>query len=100
MSMALSGTGTAAIPINPADVLSVAWWARKDSGGGPTPRVDWTWYNAAGAVISSQTGGVQTATSTWARTLQQHIVAPALRTDEHCVGKEGVRTVSTRWSTY
>lgn len=78
MTMALSGTGTAAIPINPADVLSVAWWARKDPGGGPTPRVDWTWYNAAGAVISSANGGVQTANATWSRKLQENIVAPAL----------------------
>lgn len=78
MSMALSGTGTAAIPINPADVLSVAWWARKNPGGGPTPRVDWTWYNAAGAVISSHTGSAQTVSATWSRKLQENIVAPAL----------------------
>src|SRR3546814_10572444 len=61
MSMSLSGGGTAAIPVDPGDVLSVAWWARKDPGGGPTPRLDWTWYNAGGGVISSNNGSAQTA---------------------------------------
>lgn len=78
MSMALSGTGTAAIPVDPGDVLSIAWWVRKDPGGGPAPRVDWTWYTAAGAVISSSNGAAQTATATWGRVTQENIIAPAL----------------------
>lgn len=78
MTMALSPTGTGAIPINPGDVLSIAWWVRKEPGGGPTPRVDYTWYNAAGAVISSASGAAQPAGATWARVMQQGIVAPAL----------------------
>src|SRR3546814_605058 len=78
MSRSLSGGGTAAMPVDPGDVLSVAWWARKDPGGGPTPRLDWTWYNAGGGVISSNNGSAQTANATWGRKLQENIVAPAL----------------------
>jgi hypothetical protein len=78
MSMALSGTGTAAIPVDPADVLSIAWWARKSPAGGPATRVDWTWYNAAGAVISSHNGSGQSVGETWQRFTQENIVAPAL----------------------
>jgi hypothetical protein len=78
MTMALSGTGTAAIPVDPGDVLSIAWWVRKDPGGGPAARVDWTWYNAGGAVISPHNGASQTATATWGRVMQENIVAPAL----------------------
>lgn len=78
MTMALSPTGTAAIPINPGDVLSIAWWARKSGIGGPAPRADWTWYNAAGAVITAHTGTAQVAGTTWQRFTEQGIVAPAL----------------------
>lgn len=78
MVMALGPTGTAAIPVNPGDVLSIAFWARKSPGGGPTPRADYTWYNAAGAVISVHSGAAQAATATWTRFTQPGIVAPAL----------------------
>lgn len=78
MVMALGPTGTAAIPVNPGDVLSIAFWARKDPGGGPTPRADYTWYNAGGAVISTHNGTAQAATATWQRFTQPGIVAPAL----------------------
>lgn len=78
MTMALGPTGTAAIPVDPGDVLSIAFWARKDPGGGPTPRADYTWYTAAGAVISSNNGAAQVATATWTRFTQPGIVAPAL----------------------
>lgn len=78
MTMALSPTGTAAIPVNPADVMSIAWWVRKAPGGGPSARVDWTWYNAAGAVISSHNGAAQASGATWSRVEQENIVAPAL----------------------
>lgn len=80
MAMALSGTGTSGIPVDPADVLSMGWWARKNNpaGGIPQTRLDWTWYNAAGGVISSHTGTAQTALADWQRFLEQNIVAPAL----------------------
>jgi len=78
MTMALGPTGTAAIPVNPGDVLSIAFWARKSPGGGPTPRADYTWYNAAGAVITAHNGTAQAATATWTRFTQPGIVAPAL----------------------
>src|SRR3546814_20166183 len=60
MSMSLSGGGTAAIPVDPGDVLSVAWWARKDPGGGPTPPPAWTGHNAGGGVRSYNHGPPQT----------------------------------------
>lgn len=78
MTMALSPTGTGAIPINPGDVLSIAWWVRKAPGGGPSARADWTWYNAAGAVISSTSGAAQASGANWSRVMQENIVAPAL----------------------
>lgn len=78
MAMGLSGSGTSGIPVDPADVLSVAWWTRKDPGGGPAARLDWTWYTAAGAVISAHNGSAQPATATWNRVMQENIVAPAL----------------------
>lgn len=79
-AMALSGTGTSGIPVDPADVLSVGWWARKDNptGGIPQTRLDWTWYNAGGAVISSHTGVAHTATADWVRYTEENIIAPAL----------------------
>lgn len=78
MAMALTPSGTAALPVNPGDVLSIAWWTRKDPGGGPAARVDWSWYNAGGGLISNHNGAAQPAVSTWTRVMQQGIVAPAL----------------------
>jgi len=78
MAMALSGTGLAGDPVDPADVFSVAFWARKDIPGGPAPRLDWSWYNAAGTLISNHSGTAPSVGSTWQRVLQQNIVAPAL----------------------
>lgn len=78
MTMALSGSGTSAIPIDPADVLSVAFWARKEPPGGPAARVDWTWYTAAGAVISNHSGSAHSPTADWQRFTQENIIAPAL----------------------
>jgi hypothetical protein len=78
MALPLTGTGTAAIPVDPADVLSVAFWARKSPAGGPAARVDYSWYNAAGALISNHNGAAHSATAAWQRFTQNGLVAPAL----------------------
>jgi hypothetical protein len=79
MAMALSPSGTGAVPVDPGDILSIAWWARKDPAGGiPQTRVDWTWYDAAGANISSHNGAGQVVSADWQRFMQENIVAPAL----------------------
>lgn len=77
MAMALTGTGTSGQPVDPGDVFSVAWWARKTPGG-PAPRLDWTWYTAAGAVISNHNGAAPSVGTAWQRVMQENIVAPAL----------------------
>lgn len=78
MSMPLTGTGLSGMPVNPGEVFSFGWWVRKNPGGGPAPRLDWSWYNAAGALISNHSGAAQPATAAWQRVLQENIVAPAL----------------------
>lgn len=78
MAMPLTGTGTAAIPVDPADVLSVAFWARKSPGGGPDARVDYSWYTGAGALITAHTGTPHSTTDEWQRFTEEGIVAPAL----------------------
>lgn len=77
MVMALSGTGLSGMPVDPGDVFSVGFWARKTPGG-PAPRLDWTWYNAGGGVISNHSGAAPSVGTDWERVLQQNIVAPAL----------------------
>lgn len=78
MAMPLTDPGTDAIPVDPADVLSVAFWARKNVPGGPDARVDYSWYTAAGALISNHMGSAHSATADWQRFTEEGIVAPAL----------------------
>lgn len=80
MTMALVGSGTSGLPVDPADVFSVGWWARKNtpSGGIPQTRLDWTWYTAAGAVISNHSGTAFTVPGDWQRFTEENIIAPAL----------------------
>lgn len=77
MTMALSGSGLGGIPVAPGQAYTVSAYARKSPAGGASPRVDWTWYTAAGAVISSTTGTSYSATGTWGRWSQTN-TAPAL----------------------
>lgn len=77
MTGVLSGTGTSGIPVTAGLTYSWAWWARKDpSGGIPQTRLDYTWYTAAGAVITVHNGAGYAVTSDWAR-YSQSAVAPA-----------------------
>lgn len=76
MTMALSGTGTSAIPVTAGLSYTTSWYARKSPGGGPVTRADWTWYTAAGAVVSSTTGTTFNPTSTWARFSQTNVAPP------------------------
>lgn len=78
MTMALSPSGTAAMPVDPGDVLSVAFWARKDPGGGPAARLDWTFYSAGGGTVSSVNGAAHSPTATWQRFTEENIIAPPL----------------------
>ena len=79
-TMPLTPSGTGALPVDPADVLSVGWWARKmnPSGGIPQTRLDWTWYDAGGGTISSHTSAGMVATDEWQRFTEENIIAPAL----------------------
>lgn len=67
MVMALSPSGTGAIPVVAGQQYTTAWWARKDPAGGPATRLDYQWYNAAGAALSVNNGAGQSATATWQR---------------------------------
>lgn len=80
MAMALVGSGTSGIPVSPGDVLSMGWWARKNnpSGGIPESRLDWTWYDAGGSIITNHNGTGHVALSEWQRFTEENIVAPAL----------------------
>jgi hypothetical protein len=79
-SMELMGSGVSGLPVDPGDTLSFAWWARKmnPSGGIPQTRVDWSWYNAGGGLISNHGSAGMVATSDWQRFTEENIVAPAL----------------------
>lgn len=77
MVMALSGSGTAAIPVVAGTNYTVSWWARKSIPGGPATRVDWQWYDAAGAALSVNNGASNSPTADWQRFSQTN-VAPAL----------------------
>lgn len=67
MLMALSPSGTGAIPVTAGVQYTTSWWARKEPGGGPATRVDYQWYDAAGATLSVNNGAGQSATATWQR---------------------------------
>lgn len=79
MTMVLSPSGLGAIPVVAGSTYTVSAWRAKNPGGGPTARIDWTWYNAAGAVISSNNGTPVAATADWQR-WSQSMTAPALAT--------------------
>lgn len=76
MSMSMTGTGTDATPINSNETYTISWYAQKIVGGGPSVRAAYTWYDPAGAVISSVTGTNNSAGATWAR-FTETITAPA-----------------------
>lgn len=75
-AMATGGSGTAGIPVVAGQPYSFAWWAMKDPSGGQATRADWTWYDAAGAVINANNGAGQSATATWQRFTQENAIAP------------------------
>lgn len=78
MTMALMPSGTGGFPVTPGEVYSVAFWARKSMPGGPDARVDWTFYEAGGAVVGAAvTGTVHSPTADWERFTQDGIVVPA-----------------------
>lgn len=76
MSMPLAGSGTAGIPVVPGELWTHSIYVRKTAGG-PTPRMDVTWYDAAGASLSTSTGSAATAGATWAR-ITRLLTVPAL----------------------
>lgn len=76
MSLPLSGSGTAGIPVVPGELWTHSIYVRKTAGG-PTPRMDVTWYDAAGAPLSTSTGSAATAGATWAR-ITRLLTVPAL----------------------
>lgn len=70
MAMAMSSTGVNAIEVTDGLPVTFSWYARKAPGGGPSTRLDWTWYDGAGATISTVTGTPGTANATWTRNTQ------------------------------
>lgn len=70
MSMPLTGTGVNAIPVVAGQDYTGSWYARKSPGGGPTTRLNWQWYDAAGVALSSTTGTGMSPTTVWARFTQ------------------------------
>lgn len=76
MSMALCPAGTAGIPVVPGEQLVSSIYARKTAGG-PSARLDVSWYNAAGSGISTGSSS-GAAGATWARLVATTWVAPAL----------------------
>lgn len=75
MTMALTGTGTAATPVVNDRTYTISWYAQKIVSGGPAVRADYSWYDPAGVLISSNNGTAQSATSTWTR-FTQTITSP------------------------
>lgn len=73
MTMPLSGAGLAAIPVVAGTSYTVAWWARKDPGGGPASRIDWQWYDGAGVALATNTGTAMTPGATWQRFSQTNV---------------------------
>lgn len=75
MGMFLVETGTAGIPIEQDEPYTFSWYARKAPGGGPSTRVDYTWYDSAGVQISTHNGSGFSAGANWSR-LTQTFTAP------------------------
>lgn len=75
MVMALSDTGTDAIPVTAGQAYTVSWWAQKNFPGGAQTQVNWQWYDAGGAALSLVGGVDQDPGDTWER-LSQTNVAP------------------------
>lgn len=73
MLMALAGVGLAAIPVVAGTSYTVAWWARKVPGGGPASRLDWQWYDGAGAALSVNNGAAMSPGATWQRFSQTNV---------------------------
>lgn len=76
MTMALAPAGTGGIPVVAGASYTMSWWVRKDPGGGPVPRGDFFWFDAAGLFVSSPAGALKTAGPNWERVSQTQ-VAPA-----------------------
>lgn len=70
MTMALALSGLNGIPVQAGQDYTVSWWARKFGDGGPATRVDWNWYDASGAGLSSSTGMGYTPNTAWTRYFQ------------------------------
>lgn len=70
MTMALVPTGTGAIPVVNDTTYTVSWYAQKIGSGGPATRVDYSWYDGSGALISSHTGAPGSSNATWQRNTQ------------------------------
>ena len=75
MLMALAGVGLAAIPVVAGTTYTVSWWARKTPGGGPASRLDWQWYDGAGAPLSVNNGSSMSPGAAW-QEFSQTNVAP------------------------
>lgn len=73
MVMVLSGTGLSAIPVVAGETYTVAWWARKSLTGGPSTRLDWQWYDAAGANLSVNNGSANSPNNNWQRFSQTNV---------------------------
>jgi hypothetical protein len=76
MSMPLEPTGTGGIPVVPGEAWVGSWYARKSPTGGPSPRMDVTWYDSAGVSLSTTAGASKTGTASWQR-FEQQFTAPA-----------------------
>lgn len=76
VTMWLSQSGTAAMPVKEGRSYTTSFYARKSGTGGPATRVDWVWYDAAGALISSVNSSSASVTATWTR-FERTQVAPA-----------------------
>lgn len=76
MTMALSGSGVAGIPVVVGQIYTVSAWHQMAPVGGVQARIDWTWYTAAGAVITNNTGVAQANATAWTR-WSQSMTAPA-----------------------
>lgn len=77
MSAEIGGDGTDGIPVTPGTDYAFAWWAQQNPVGGVQTRLDATWWDAGGSVITTTTGTDMAVTDDWSRFFQAH-TAPAL----------------------
>lgn len=75
MTMALTPTGTGAVPISGGETYTISWYAQKVVTSGPAARADYSWYDPAGVLISSNNGASNSVGATWSR-FTQVITAP------------------------